>query len=161
MGPKHLLALGLGVALTSGAPAQVAPPPGTVQPGAAQVQPSFTIPAPLYRQSDIGQALNLTPDQINRLNQVTAQTEAQYRDRYGAIGTMREAERLTRYRDLTQEYLADWNRNAQGVFNDAQRARYQQLSYQYGGFDALYAPDVQRRLSLTPAQIQALNEQAA
>jgi len=154
--------LGLGVALTSAALGQVAPPAGTAPPqtGTAQVQQSFTIPAPLYRQADVGQSLNLTPDQINRLNQVTAQTEAQYRDRYNALGTMRDAERATRFRDLTREYMADWSRNAREVFNDTQRNRYQQLYYQYGGFDALYDPAVQRRLNLTAAQVQALQAQA-
>jgi hypothetical protein len=162
MGPKFTIALGLSVTLAAGAFGQVPPPTTTTPPGVAQVQSPqlFTVPAPLYRQDDIGRALSLSADQINRLNQVTAQTEAQFRDRYNAINTMRDAERLTRYRDLTREYLTDWNRNAQGVFNDAQRARYQQLYYQYGGFDALYDPAVQRQLSLTPAQIQALNDQA-
>jgi hypothetical protein len=163
MGPKLTIALGLSVSLAAGAFGQVPPPTTITPPGAAPVQSpqSFIVPAPLYRQDDIGQVLNLTADQINRLNAVTAQTEAQFRDRYNAINTIRPAERLTRYRDLTREYLTDWNRNAQGVLNDAQRTRYQQLYYQYGGFDALYDPSVQQRLSLTPAQIQALNDQAA
>ncbi len=163
MSPKRTIALGLSVTLAAGAVGQVPPPTTTTPPAAApvQLQQSFTVPAPLYRQDDIGRALNLTADQINRLNAVTTQTDAQFRDRYNTINTLREAERLTRYRDLTREYLTDWNRNAQSVFNDAQRARYQQLYYQYGGFDALYDPAVQRQLSLTPAQIQTLNDQAA
>jgi hypothetical protein len=152
-------------ALIAGAAAGQIPPPSTNIPpasaaGQGQVAPSYAIPAPLYHQEDIARALNATPDQIHRLDQSTAQTEARYRARYNAIPWMFEGERVTRFRELTREYVAALDRNAHGVFDQTQWDRYQQLSYQYGVFEALYDPAVQRRLSLTPAQVRALHDLA-
>jgi hypothetical protein len=175
MGQYCITALCFGVLLASNAFGQVPPvppptppngvqaqppPATTIPPSAAQAQPQFGYPTPLYRQADVARSLNLATDQANRLNQITTQTEAQYRDRFNAINTMLPAERLTRYRDLTREYLADLHRNSGEVFNETQRNRYLQLNYQYGGFNTFYDPAVQSRLTLTPAQVEALREQA-
>ncbi len=48
---------------------------------------------------------------------------------------------------------------AREVFNDTQRARYQQYNYQYGGFGTLYDPDVQKQLNLTAEQQKNLRAQ--
>lgn len=130
-------------------PAQPAAQPGTIPPATA-------FPTPLYRMTDIGKSLNLTPEQITNLNKLTDTTQARYRDDYTKLGTLPEADRAARVQELNQRYATDWNKAANDVFNDTQRARYQQLNYQYGGFGAFSDPEVQRQLSLTPEQIRNL-----
>jgi hypothetical protein len=157
-------AVALGALVATAAVGQI-PPPSTNTPpasaaGQGQVAPPYAIPTPLYHKEDIARALNATPDQIRRLDQATAQTEERYRTRYNAIPWMFEGERVTRFPELTREYLSALDRNAHGVFDQTQWDRYQQLAYQYGGFETLYDPAVQRRLSLTPAQIGALHDLA-
>ena len=53
------------------------------------------------------------------------------------LGTLKDADRFTRTLELTRRYYTDWNKGARDVFDDTQRARYQQYNYQYGGFDTL------------------------
>jgi hypothetical protein len=115
-----------------------------------------TAPTPLYRMDDVNKSLKLTPEQVTRLNKLTEQTQAQYRDDYTKLGTLNDADRFTRMHELNRQYHATWNKGAGDIFNDTQRARYQQYNYQYGGFSSLYDPDVQKRLNLTDAQLKDL-----
>ena len=123
---------------------------------------SATNPYPnaLYQMGDVGKTLNLTPDQVAKLNDVTANTQARYRDDYGKLGTLADAARLARAMELNRSYDADWNKGARDVLDDAQRGRYRQMSYQYGGFDALHDPDVQKQLSLSADQQRDLRAQS-
>jgi hypothetical protein len=109
--------------------------------------------------TDVSKALNLTQDQITNLNKLTEQTRARYRDDYAKLAGLKEAERFNRMQELNRQYYADWNKSARDVFNDTQRGRYQQLDYQYGGFNTLYDPDVQKRLNLTADQVRDLRAQ--
>lgn len=135
---------------------QPAQPPGqrpaqpAAQPGITTPAPTF--PTPLYRMNDISKSLNLNQDQLARLNGLTEATQARYRDDLNKLGALNEADRAVRMRELNQRYYADWNKGAGDVFNDIQRTRYQQLNYQYGGFNALYDADLQRQLNLTAEQ---------
>jgi hypothetical protein len=147
------LALAGGLALSAPAFAQTNP--------AAPAVSANPYPTPLYRMTDVGKSLNLTPDQVTRLNTLTDQTQAQFRSDYTKAAGLAEAERMVRMAELNRQYNTAWNKAAAGVFNDAQRARYQQFNYQYGGFNTLSDPDVQRRLNLTPEQVRNLNEHAA
>ena len=61
--------------------------------------------------------------------------------------------------ELNRQYYGDWSKGAGSVFNDAQRARYQQLNYQYGGFNSFYDPAVQKQLNLTADQQRNLRAQ--
>lgn len=117
-------------------------------------------PTPLYRTGDVARTLNLNQNQINRLNSLTEQTQAQYRSDYTKAAGLAEADRMVRMAELNRQYSAAWGKGAADVFNDTQAARYRQLNYQYGGFHALYDPDVQKRLNLTPDQVRNLREQA-
>jgi hypothetical protein len=102
------------------------------------------------------QALNLTPAQINRLNQATQQIQARYRYAYNQLGSLNGAARSARLQELNQQYALDWNVAAGNIFNDQQRNRYRQLNYQYGGFNSLYDPAVQKRLNLNADQLRNL-----
>jgi hypothetical protein len=158
----YALAVAGGLVLPTAILAQTTPPPtptpAQAQAPAGQAQPAQTnlYPTPLYRMNDVSKSLNLTQDQINSLNKLTDQTQAQYRDSYSKLNTLNGADRAARAQELNQQYYGEWNRGAQNVLNENQRLRYQQLNYQYGGFNALTEPDVQKRLNLTPAQVKDL-----
>ncbi len=110
--------------------------------------------------NDVNKALNFTPEQMNRLNTLTQQMQTQYRDNYTNLGNVTPAERFARAQALNQQYSNDWNKAAGNILTDSQRGRYQQLNYQYGGFNTLYDPAVQKQLNLTPAQITDLRSQS-
>lgn len=127
----------------------------------AAAQPAsvtYTYPVAVYQLPDVGKTLTLTADQTTRLNALTTKVQTEYRDNYAKIASLPEPDRDARVRELYRQYYADWDKGARDIFNDTQRTRYQQLNYQYGGFNTLYYPDVQTRLGLTPAQIKDLND---
>jgi len=150
---QSILVLGCSLALTGSALAQAQPPART------PAQTNLYPPA-LYQMNDVGKTLNLSRDQIDALNKVTGQVQDQYREDYGKLGTLNEADRAARLQELNRKYYGDWNKGARDIFNDTQRTRYQQFNYQYGGFNSLYDPDVQKRLNLTEAQLRDLREQS-
>ena len=84
--------------------------------------------------NDVSKSLNLTPDQINNLNQLTNQTQAKYRDQYSKLNGLNTSDRAARVRELNGQYNSAWNKGASGILNKNQLSRYQQLNYQYGGF---------------------------
>jgi len=137
---------------------------GLVSSGSAQnaqpkrVQPTANslFPSPLYQMNDVSKSLNITQDQLTKLNKLTEDTQARYRDDFSKLDSLKDADRFTRMQELNRQYYTDWNKGAQEIFNDTQRSRYQQYSYQYGGFNTLYDPEVQKRLNLTTDQVQNL-----
>lgn len=133
--------------------------PIVAQPAKTAPVPTNLYPYSVYQMPDVSKSLNLSQDQLTRLNKLTEQTRAAYRDDYGKLGTLNDADRFTRMQELNQRYYTDWNKGARDIFNDTQRTRYQQLGYQYGGFNALYDPAVQKRLNLTPEQVKNLRDQ--
>jgi hypothetical protein len=108
--------------------------------------------------TDVGKTLNLTADPVSRLNELTTQSQNQFRDDFTKLNTLSDAERFNRQLELNKQYSADWDKKARTIFNDTQWTRYQQLNNQYGGFNALYDTDVQRRLNRTPDHIKNLRE---
>jgi hypothetical protein len=156
-----MLGLACGLALTASLSAQ--PTPNTPQPPAPpnKVQPAVVnpYPPPLYQMNDVSKSLNLTQDQLTKLNKLTEQTQTQYHDDYTKLGTLNDADRFTRTQELNRRYYSDWTKESRDIFNDTQRARYQQYNYQYGGFDTLYDSDVQKRLNLTAEQQKNLRAQ--
>lgn len=163
MSLKYVLGTVGGLALAAVVIAQT-PPPGpksTVPqpPPVPSTAPTAPYPPTLYQMPDVGKSLNLTPDQITRLNTVTADVQGRYRDNYAKLGSLPEADRAARMRELNTQYHGDWNKSAGGVFNDTQLSRYQQLQYQYGGFNTLYDPTIQTKLGLTAEQTKALADQ--
>jgi hypothetical protein len=160
---KSLFGLACGLAITTTVSAQTRPPttaPGSVKPQVGAAQPAQTNPYPpaLYRMNDVSKSMNLTQDQVANLNKLTDQTQAQYRDNYNKLSTLNDADRAARAQELNRQYYGDWNKGASSIFNDSQMSRYQQLNYQYGGFNTLYDPSVQKQLNLSPDQIRNLNE---
>jgi len=148
------LTLTCGLAFAASLAAQPATQPGKTQPTTTNLYP----PA-LYQMEDVSKSLKLTPEQITNLNKLTETTQTRYRDEYGKLGSLKDADRFARMQELNQKYYTDWNKGARDIFNDTQRARYQQYNYQYGGFNSLYDPDVQKQLNLTAEQQKNLRAQ--
>ena len=178
MSYRYPIGLATSLALVTLAGGQTPPPgvsPGTTPPnsgtqtqpivpkptGGAKINPSPTgatnlYPPTLYRMNDVGKSLNLTQEQLTRVNAATDKVQQQYRDQFGSLSTLNDAERFARQQELNRLYAADWNKATADVFNADQRLRYQQLTQQYGGFNTLYDPEVQKRLNLTPEQVKNL-----
>ncbi len=149
----------LGTALTLGLATAVV----AQQPANPQQRPTQTYPYPntLYQYPDVAKSLNLTADQMNRLNQVTEQAQTRYRTGYDKFGNLTPAERATRIQELNRDYYNDWLRDARDVFNEEQLNRHRQLNLQYGGFNSLVDPEVQKRLNLNDQQRINLRENMA
>ena len=155
---QYILGLACGLALTTSVSAQTgAPTPKPAPPPAPPAQTNLYPPA-LYRMNDVNKSLNLNQEQLDRLNKLTDQTQAQYRDNYNKINMLNDADRYARIQAMNREYYSDWNKGARDIFNNEQRSRYQQLNYQYGGFNSLNDPDIQRGLNLTPDQLKNLRQ---
>src|SRR5262245_59957833 len=105
---KYVLGVSCVLAPVGGAQAQTATPARPAQPP-APAPPALPDPPALYQMSSASQALNLTPDQINRLNQAAQETQARYRHAYNQLGSLNGAARTARLRDLNQQYALDWN----------------------------------------------------
>lgn len=151
---SRVFALGLSV-LTLGAAAALAQNQRTQAPA----QP-YTYPPAVYQMQGVPQALNLSQQQINSLNQLSTRIQNSYRDRYGKLSGVPEAERAARLRELNQQYQADWMTGARDVFNQQQLSRYQQLQLQQGGFNSLSNADLQRQLNLTAEQQRRVQDAA-
>ncbi len=121
---------------------------------------TYPYPPTLYQMSDVSKSLSLTGAQVNRLNKITEETQAAYRNDYAKLKDLREADRLAREQELNHKYYQEWYKGARDILNADQQARYQQLYYQYGGFNTLYNTEVQKRLNMTPEQIRDLRESA-
>ena len=134
---------------------QAVPGPNPAQLRPAQPSP---YPPPLYQMGDVPKYLSLTPQQVDRLNQQTEQLQKRYNDDFNRLSTLTPAERLQRSNELTQRYSTDWMKGAREIFNENQLNRYQQLNYQYGGFNTFSDPDVQKRLSLSDEQRNNLRQ---
>jgi hypothetical protein len=133
-------------------------PPATPRPVEPPPQPALatSYPATLYNMPDVGRSLNLNEKQINQLTKLTDQTAATYRPQYQKLSSLTEAERAARSAELDRPYSADWMKGAADVLDEKQLQRYQQLNYQYGGFNSLSDPVLQKRLNLTDEQVRKL-----
>jgi hypothetical protein len=156
------LLTGAAASAQSGIPLLGTPPVTNTAPGGpnnAVQATNYVTPLYMYRMPDVSRSLNLTADQLTRLNQLSDRTHVKYRDQFGGVGTLAAADRDARVRELSQQYNTDWSTGAQGILNRDQWTRYQQLHHQYAGFDSLTNADIQRQLNLTPQQVRDLDAQ--
>jgi hypothetical protein len=129
-------------------------PTDTARPG-----PTTTaqFPTNLFQVPDVARSLGLTDAQLQRLNAVTRQVQGQFRDQFGRLNTLTDAERAALALQLDRQFTAAWLAAAKDVLDARQLARYEQLQAQFGGFATLTDPAIQRQLNLTDAQRQLLN----
>ena len=143
---------------------------GTVlaRPGAAQTQSSSgTTPTtssgatvPLYRMPDVRRSLNITDQQVNRLNDAYRRAETGYNTEVGRLGDLSDRDRAARIIDLRRSMDTTFLRSAGDILNQNQMTRYHQLEVQRQGVNALSDPDVRRRLILTEDQSRRLADLA-
>jgi hypothetical protein len=96
--------------------------------------------------------------QRERLDALTQRALADYQPRYKRLADVAEADRAARTAELNREYEIALLKGTRDILDEKQANRYQQLYYQYGGFNTLTDPDVQKRLNLTDAQRKSLRE---
>jgi hypothetical protein len=173
MRSTYLVAISLGLLLAALAHAQT-PRPGTGQtPMPPQVPPPNTahaqqragqtnlVPTMTFQRTGVPGALSLSTEQLNRLNEVTQGLQNRYRDEFGRLNSLREAERNQRALELQQQFRNDWMAEARNVFNEQQLNRYRQLHWQSLGFDAFSDAQVGLQLNLSDAQVRQLREASA
>ena len=160
---------GTGGPTTGGtAPAPTAPGAGgtggaklifpTNTPSTGSPTTAVQFPTNLFQVPDVARSLALTDAQLNQLNTVTAQVQSQFRDQFNRLNTLSDADRAALALQLDREFTAAWLARARDVFNARQLARYEQLQAQFGGFNTLADPAIQRQLGLTDAQLRLLNQ---
>jgi len=118
----------------------------------------FQFPTPLYRMQDVSQTLNLTPDQINRLNQITQNLENRYRTDINSLSGVSADDRARRIMDLQQRFGTEWMNSTRDIFTQDQLGRYRQLDLQYRGFSAFVDPAIRQRLNLTDQQMEQVRQ---
>ncbi|QVL34041.1 hypothetical protein KIH39_09080 [Telmatocola sphagniphila] len=120
-------------------------------------QRPYNYPFTIYGMNGVSKSLDLSQTQLDRLNIHTQKTQEQFNRDYTGLGNLSETERAKRYSDLNRQYQSAWMSGARDIFNQNQMNRYQQLHYQYGGFNTLADPDIQTKLRLTSEQRKNLS----
>jgi hypothetical protein len=134
--------------------AQQRPPaPGQAVPSAFRPppQPLFTVP-------DIRRDLNITNDQLNRLNEAYGRLRQGYQDEFSRLGNLNEQQRAQRIQELNRTFNTDIGRMTGGILTPDQLNRYGQLQLQQRGLEAFSDADIRQRLNLTDQQIQGLRQ---
>jgi hypothetical protein len=149
------LVLAIAVAAQSPPKSAPKPPPkGKTTPPAT----TFAPPSPIFRIDDVSRALTIRERQAEQLNTMTQRLQAEYQSQYERIGQLPDRDRQARLMELDRQYTAAWLKGATGVLDEKQLTRYQQLQIQHGGFATFNDPAIQRRLSLTDAQLKDLGD---
>jgi hypothetical protein len=110
--------------------------------------------SPLYSNAEIRRSLNLTPQQLERLDLSSREIDQRYANELSRLNSLAAEQRDVEIRRLQSTRLSDLNRASTGVFTPEQARRYQQLEYQYQGPAAFTDPAVRARLSLTEDQLR-------
>jgi hypothetical protein len=134
-------------------------PTGTTTP--APVVASGIFPTQVIDVTGIPAAINLTGRQQMELNTLTQKLQAQFQPEYDRLSGLQADQQAAQREQLNREYTAAWFNSARNVFTADQLARYQQLQFQFGGFNSLNDPVAQKALSLTDAQVAQLKQDVA
>jgi hypothetical protein len=140
------------------ATAQAAPGQQAAQP-TAQTSPFAALPgsfAPVFQNSGVRKALNISEQQLNQLNQMNSGLLKDYGARVGQLSNLDARERTAGLQKLWGSYRSDFANAAGKIFDQNQMARYRQLDLQRQGLTAFLDPQVQQQLNLTDAQRQQL-----
>jgi hypothetical protein len=106
----------------------------------------------------VAQELALSPQQVELLNRLTTQLQADYSPRLGKLSNLSAADRAARTQELIREYNAQWDRRAADILNTRQMTRYGQLDLQSRGLEAFRDTGIQKRLNLTAPQRQRFQD---
>src|SRR5579864_3835186 len=126
----------------------------TTPPASPTAAPTF---APqFYQTQGVQQQLNLTPNQLQRMNDLYSQTNNQYQKRFNDFNNLTPQERADRMRALATDFNTQYSKSLGSVLSEQQMQRYNQLSSQYRGFDLFADPAIQKQLNLTTEQADQL-----
>jgi len=120
-------------------------------------QPS-PLPQPLYRSEGVAEHLNLTPQQLNRLNNLTEKLQSQFQPQVDQLGQLSEQERAAKLQELLGNFNSESMKVMGSVLNDDQMNRLRQLEMQQLGLGGVLSPDVQKQLNLTQEQQRILRD---
>lgn len=120
-----------------------------------------TFPTQVFQQVGVPKDMGVNSKQQTQLDTMTQQLQAKFQSQYDKLKGLPAADQADRLAQLNREYTAAWLNGANGIFNEQQLTRYQQLQLQYGGFASLMDPVPQKALSLTDAQLKQLRQDIA
>jgi hypothetical protein len=115
---------------------------------------------PWFSNQDIRQQLKFDEQQFNRLNKAYGESWNRYQQKMGELGkNLTPEQRTERMRNLERDFYNNFATTTNQYFTDpAQRERFNQLHWQYLGYNAFNDPQIQQKLNLTPEQRQKLDQ---
>jgi len=133
----------------------------TAQSGQPQYNYGGVAQTPWFSQPGIREQLNINEDQFNRLNKVYGENWNKYNTDLGRLGDLNATERSQRMQQMGQTFGQQINTAAKDILNPQQQQRFNQLSWQYQGYNAFNDPQVQQKLNLTDEQKEKLRQHAS
>lgn len=137
-------------------PAQVQPG----QPGIVSQQPynMGIVQNPWFSNPTVRQQLQFNDNQINKMNQAYTESFKRYQQSLNNFDkNLSPEQRDQRMRALQQDFYADLSQSTGNMITDpTQRQRYNQLYWQFRGYNVFDDPTIQQKLNLTDAQRQKL-----
>jgi len=117
---------------------------------------------PWFSNQAVRQQLKFDDTQYNKLNKAYGESWQRYQNQMAEINKnkdLTDAQRAQRMSDLQREFGTNFSSTTNQVITDpTQRERYNQLYWQYLGYDAFNDPMVQQKLNLTDEQKQKLGQ---
>ena len=115
---------------------------------------------PWFSHPTVREQLQLNEQQYNQLNQDYRQAWNRYYQGWSKLDqNLTPAQRQQREAELRAGFQKNFSPTVTTVFADpASRQRYNQLYWQYQGYDAFQDPTLQQQLNLTAEQQQQLNQ---
>lgn len=126
--------------------------------GSAQFNYGGITQQPWFADQGIRQQLRLNDNQYNQLNKAWGTQWQTYSRGMGQLNNVPEDQRAARMSEMNQNFNRGFSTATKDVFTPEQQQRYNQLYYQYQGYNAFNDPQVQQKLNLTDAQKQKLRQ---
>jgi hypothetical protein len=138
-----------------GQPINGQPRQNPVGQGAAINAQLSTVPIPsLYQNADVRRTLNLTTDQVNRLNALNTQLQQRSQNEIARFNSLSPGQRAVEMERLRSNQTNEFYLSSNGIFSPDQLRRYQQLEHQYQGPAAFSDPEIRKQLHLTDDQLR-------
>jgi len=117
---------------------------------------------PWFADQSVRQQLKFDDNQFNKLNKSYGESWQRYQNQMSELNKnkdLTDAQRAQRMSDLQREFGTNFSSTTNQIITDpSQRERYNQMYWQYLGYDAFNDPMVQQKLNLTDEQKQKLGQ---
>lgn len=125
----------------------------------AQPRPPFPgVNVPLFQMQDVRRDVNITDQQLGRLNQSLETVQGRFRNDFAGLEKLNERERAARSQELARNFNTELMKASGDVLSAEQMNRLRQLELQRQGIQVFSDPDVQKRLNLTDQQRTQLRD---